>query len=241
MENVLYFAMTGAELQNSAPFPHPIAWMACHFSPYGTGICDLPPELPPGSMLILNDRIPIFHHDPTYIREQIAEIMAHRQCAALLLDFQRPGAEAVAEALSALPYPVAAPPSYAAKCACAVFLPSPPLIVPTEKYLRPWKERQIWMELATEPCCFRVSETGSRQVLAPPVPCPHDEPILHCRYGMDIREQYVDFHLRRELVHLRAMMEEAQELGVERFVGLYQQLSSFFAQAEAQDTARFQS
>lgn len=241
MENVLYFAMTGAELQNSAHFPQPIAWMACHFSPYGTGICDPPPELPPGSMLILNDRTPIFHHDPTLICGQIAEIMEQRQCAALLLDLQRPGAEAVAEALSALPYPVAAPPAYAEKLTCAVFLPPPPLIVPAEKYLRPWKDRQIWMELAGEQSCFRVSETGSRQVLAPPVACPHDDTILHCRYGMDIREQYVDFHLQRELVHLRALMEEARELGVECFVGLYQQLSSFFAQAEAQDTARFQS
>lgn len=241
MENVLYFAMTGAELQNSAPFPHPIAWMACHFSPYGTGICDPPPELPPGSMLILNDRTPIFHHDPTLICEQVAEIMAQRQCDALLLDLQRPEAEAVVEALSALPYPVAAPPTYAEKSACAVFLPPPPLTMPMEKYLRPWKNRQIWMELAGEQCCFRVDETGSQQVSAQPMACPHEDPILHCRYGMDVREQYVDFYLQREHVHLRALMEEARELGVERFVGLYQQLSPFFAQAEAQDTARFQS
>ena len=43
-----YFAMTAAEIRGCSALPAGIAWMACHFSPYGTGLSNLPPELPEG-------------------------------------------------------------------------------------------------------------------------------------------------------------------------------------------------
>ena len=51
----LNLAMTAAEL-GAAPLPSHPAWMACHFSPYSTGLTNLPPKLPQDSLLILNDR-----------------------------------------------------------------------------------------------------------------------------------------------------------------------------------------
>ena len=47
-----YLAMTAAEMIGSTFLPQKAAWMACHFSPYSTGLCNLPSALPPGSLLI---------------------------------------------------------------------------------------------------------------------------------------------------------------------------------------------
>ena len=52
-----YLAMTDGEIANADEIPKHLAYMACHFSPYTTGITQ-PPQLPPQAMLILNDRIP---------------------------------------------------------------------------------------------------------------------------------------------------------------------------------------
>ena len=53
-----YLAMTGVEIAAAEALPENIAYMACHFSPYGTGLTGAPEVLPKHSMLILNDRIP---------------------------------------------------------------------------------------------------------------------------------------------------------------------------------------
>ena len=66
-----YLAMTAAEMMGGAPLPGKTAWMACHFSPYSTGLCNLPAALPPGSLLILNDRTPIHGHDPERICREL--------------------------------------------------------------------------------------------------------------------------------------------------------------------------
>ena len=59
-----YLAMTAAEMAGTAPLPRYMAWMACHFSPYSTGLTNRPAKLRQGSLLILNDRTPIHCHDP---------------------------------------------------------------------------------------------------------------------------------------------------------------------------------
>ena len=87
----LYLAMTAAEIRENPFLPGNTAYMACHFSPYGTGLSNLPRDLPPESLLILNDRTPIRGHDPQQIRDQLAQAMAQFQCLGLLLDFQRAG------------------------------------------------------------------------------------------------------------------------------------------------------
>ena len=68
-----YLAMTAGEMSGSEFFSFPVAWMACHFSPYGTGITNRPRALPPGSMLILNDRMPVCGHDPERVARQLEE------------------------------------------------------------------------------------------------------------------------------------------------------------------------
>lgn len=245
MENVLYLAMTAAEFrENGALYPH-LAWMACHFSPYGTGLSNLPTQLPKGSILMVNDRTPVFGHDPQLIARQLAEVAAQLECSGILLDLQRPPepqATAIAEAVSAVDCPVAITPQYAQGLECALFLPSVPLTTSPEAYFSPWKGREIWLEMATEYACIRVTPEGSRQILCekPPLPYLHTDEHLHCRYCMDVQQEHIDFHLCRDETMLQTLMEESEKLGVRRFVGLYQQLGQSFSQPMAQDTARFQ-
>ena len=37
-----YLAMTAAEMTQAGSLPRHAAWMACHFSPYSTGLTNLP-------------------------------------------------------------------------------------------------------------------------------------------------------------------------------------------------------
>ena len=84
----LYLALTAAEFQNCSSLPEHAAWMACHYSPYGLGLSNIPKDLPQGSMLILNDRTPPCRHDPELIARQLGEIAERFQCGGVLLDFQ---------------------------------------------------------------------------------------------------------------------------------------------------------
>ena len=70
----MHLAMTAAELACCDSLPSHPAWMACHFSPYGTGLSNLPEHLPEGALLILNDRTPVFGHDPQVICAQLHQI-----------------------------------------------------------------------------------------------------------------------------------------------------------------------
>ncbi len=148
-----YFALTAAEYQ-AAPPVSPVAWMACHFSPYGTGLSNLPDVLPPGSLLMLNDRTPIQGHDPERIAAQLEAFWERQPCRGLVLDFQRPGC-GESQALAAFlcrscSVSVAVSSLYAQELDCPVFLPPVPLDVPAETWLAPWQGREIWLDLALE-------------------------------------------------------------------------------------------
>ena len=45
-----YLAMTAAEIAAAGAPAYGLAYMACHFSPYGTGLVNLPRELPEGRL-----------------------------------------------------------------------------------------------------------------------------------------------------------------------------------------------
>lgn len=240
MKKVLYLAMTAAEFEKIPQPEFPSAWMACHFSAYGDGLSNFPAALPAQSLLILNDRTPIFGHDAALIARQLLQVVEKMQCSGILLDLQREGADKIAAQAAVLPCPVAATPQYAKSLDCAVFLPPPPLTVPLEKHTAPWREREIWLDAALQRQRIRVDAQGSREMPPAPFPCPHEDAALHCRYGMDVRAEYVDFHLERDETQLLALLRQGEALGIERFVGLYQQLSSFSSHARAQESARSQ-
>ena len=160
-----FLAMTAAEIRGTETLPPKTAWMACHFSPYSTGLSNLPKALPPGSMVILDDITPIHGHDSETIAAQLRPRLEEMECSGVLLDFQRPGyeeAELLAGRLSeALPCPVGVSALYGRGLTCPVFLPPAPPDVCLANYLAPWQGREIWLELALD---------GPQE--PPQLPCP---------------------------------------------------------------------
>lgn len=226
-----YLAMTGAEMAHAEVFPRHSGWMACHFSPYGTGLSNLPRELPPGSLLIVDDITPPHSHDPVLMAEQLSLCAETWHCSGLLLDFQRPGCvetAAIAKHLaSALPCPTAVSAAYAGDLDCAVCLPPVPPSQPLEAYLSPWSGRETWLELALDGESITLTEQGAATV---PLPCPQlsqpgfRDDCLHCHYRIHLTDDRAEFTLWRTEEDLAALMEAAENLGVMAAVGLYQEL-----------------
>lgn len=229
----IYLAMTAAELRQNRPKSNEIAWMACHFSPYGTGISNCPKTLPPGAMLILNDRTPVCGHDPELVAEQMKELAECFECSRVLLDLQRPGeanTAAIVEAvLQALPCPVGVSECYANGASCPVFLPPVPLLMPLELYLASWQNREVWLEIAPSAGNFRITEQGCQQL---PISFGdkrviHKEEKLYCQYSMEASEDAVVFSIERSRDDLHSLRIAAEALGVTCLIGLYQELGDF--------------
>ena len=232
MANGAFLAMTAAEIREKSDLPSKIAWMACHFSPYGTGLSNLPRTLPPGSLLILDDITPIRGHDPGRIRQQLWECVQALSCSGVLLDFQRPGipeTAALAKILAeGLPCPVAVSHFYAQAGTFPVILPPVPLSEPPENYFSPWAGREIWLELALEGSLITVTDTGSS---CSPLLFPsghetdHFDKALLCHYRCTLQNDAVQFFLYRTAKDLEALVAEGAKFGVTNTVGLYQEFS----------------
>lgn len=226
-----YLAMTAAEIGTSAPLPPSIAWMACHFSPYGTGLSGRPKALPPGSVLMLDDITPIHGHDPELIAAQLKECADAFACAGVLLDFQRPGneeAKGLVQVLAgSLPCPVAVSEPYAQDVDCPVFLPPAPLHEPLGEYLASWQGREVWLEMALDGEVITLTESGASFTSLPPgeiFESGHREETLHCHYKIALEENAARFTLWRTREDLDALLEEADSLGISYGVGLFQEL-----------------
>ena len=234
-----YLAMTAAEMAGKSAFSHPAAWMACHFSPGGTGLSNLPKWLPPGSLLILDDCTPIQNHDPEQIASELSVCIGGLQCPGLLLDFQRPGekqAQTLAEYLcSALPCPVVVSDTYAEELDCGVFV-SP--ISPAETMasrLSKWTGRDLWLDITMEGLSLTLTEAGAKTTPLPHGKCPAgglEDRRLHCHYRISLEENSATFTLWRTAEDIDAQLSEAEALGVTAAVGLYQEFGSPLPAAE---------
>lgn len=225
-----YLAMTAAEMA-IAPLPQHTAWMACHFSPYSTGLTNMPGKLHQGSLLILNDRTPIHCHDPERVCLELNTLLNQFRCMGLLVDFQNPvcpEAQALAAYLgSHLDFPMGISPNYPVENA-AVFLPPVPTDVAVENYLQQWAGREIWLEAALEGQNITLTPEGA--VYAPnrcqAFDIIHEEISLHCHYAIKEAPEGITFHTWRTPEDLNALLEEAGNLGVQCSVGLYQELGT---------------
>lgn len=226
MKIPLYLAMTAAEFQNIPMLPHRMAWMACHFSPYGRGISNPPSRLPEGSMLILNDRIPYCGHDPEQIAQELLQLAQQFSCESILLDLQRDdeAAAAVVQAVCALPLPVGVSEKYA-KEQPIVFLSALPFRTDTEAVASKWQGKELWLEIAQQQLCCDITEAGARFSPAncANVPLPHFDDALCCRYGAEVFENMVRFTLSQDKEILEQLLEQAQRLGISKAIALYQQ------------------
>ena len=229
-----FLAMTAAEMAKVSDFPPKIAWMACHFSPYGLGLSNLPQRLPPHALLLLDDITPIREHDPQRITEQLLNCLESLNCHGVLLDFQRPDVPETAVLVNhltqTLPCPVIVSESYASELSCPVFLPPVPPSVALEEYISPWEGRSIWMEIGLTGELLTLTEQGCETV---PLPFPNEpsegfpEKALHCHYRIETNEKSARFTLWRTEKDLAALLEEAEGLGISGAVGLYQEFSKF--------------
>jgi len=224
-----YLAMTAAEIA-SFPLPQEVcAWMACHFSPYGTGLSNLPPALPRGALLILNDRIPICGHDPERIAAQLRQTVEALSCSGVLLDFQQEHPELLplAEYLTTvLPCPAAVSDRYATKLDCPVFLSPCPHHASLAEHLFPWAGREIWLDLAVDAEVLTLTGTGATIIPLPLGELPtdgHQEEGLHCHYSIETEADVARFTLWRTREDLDALAQEAENLGVTALIGLYQE------------------
>ena len=223
----IYLAMTAAEFRKNPQVSSKIAWMACHFSPYGTGLSNCPQSLPEGSMLIVNDRTPICGHDPDLICAQLESLVESLHCSSIYLDMQRPGdsqtARLVETIVSTLSCPVGVSVWYASGLNCPICLPPVPLLCPLAQHLQPWEGREIWLELATETARYTVTADGCRRSDAPMIgEFPFRDLALHCRYRIEATEDAVHFTLSRQKEDLEEWIENAGN--VQTFLGLYQEL-----------------
>lgn len=229
----LHLAMTAAELGSQSPLPRHPAWMACHFSPYSTGLTNLPLKLPKQTLLILNDRTPIHGHDPERVCRELNDVLNRFQCPGLLVDFQnkpcRESAELVSYLAEHVQAPLALPPEF--DRGKAVFLPPVPTDVRAEVYLQAWAGREIWLEAALEGQDLSLTAEGisvrpNRRFQFDHV---HEDTALHCHYSiLDTPEGFL-FHTWRTPEDLAGLLAEAEGLGVRTGVGLYQELGSWEA------------
>lgn len=228
-----FLAMTAAEIYAVFSLPEKVAWMACHFSPYGLGLSNLPRTLPAGSLLMVDDITPPHGHDPILVSEQLSACVEDLQCSGVLMDFQRAGCEetqTIARYLAeALPCPVAVSAVYAKDLDCAVFLPPVPPSVSLEDHLLTWKNREIWLELGLDGEILTLTEDGCQIT---PLPSPHPESqafqdaMLHCHYTVETNKKAARFTLWRTKDDLQDLLEEAESSGVVRSVGLFQEIGA---------------
>ena len=225
-----YLAMTGAEFRQSDFLPQQIGWMACHFSPYSTGLSNLPPALPPDSLLILNDRIPMGgRQDFAFIAQELTQCLEENQCCGLLLDFQRrdiPQNAALADYLVRnLSDQVIVSAMYAKNLSCPVFLPPVPPDRPVDSCLAGWQGREIWLELSLCPEQLVLTQSG---VVTPPGDAALPEAGfpdegLCCHYCINTAADSVEFILWRTPEDNKALLQKAEGLGVVGGVGLFQE------------------
>ena len=226
-----YLAMTCAEFNAASALPEHVAWMACHFSCYGTGLSNLPRTLPEGAMVIVNDRTPVQGHDPCLILDQLLQLFEDTKPGCFLLDLQRPDVTQTAKIVrllaEGLPCPVGISEHYAAELDRPVFLSPPALHVPLEAYLSNWAGRELWLEAALETAVYTVTTEGCSITATDNIPLP--EPVftdeaLCCRYHIEQKDASAIFTLQRSKPELDALLAQAETFGITAAVGLYQQL-----------------
>lgn len=239
MPSDFFLGQTAAEWEHPLPPGTKKAWMACHFSPYGTGLSNLPRQMVPGSMVTVNDRMPVAGHDPLLIAGQLTELTRQFACKCILLDFQRPGkaqtAAIVRAILETAECPVGVSHWYARELDCPVLLPPLPLHIPLASYLASWAGRRIWLELALDCARYTIAKDGCQIHSCDAAgDFPHWDGHLHCRYRIEMAQDSITFTLSRTAEDVQKLLTSEN---VDCFVGLYQE----FSQPAAQETALAQS
>ncbi len=184
----------------------------------------MPRHLPEGSILLLDDSMPVQGHDPEVVVTQLKQLVTKFSVRAVLLDFQRPPTEESTKMANAILQScnAAVTPAYA-KEGYPAFLPPPPANKPLSEYLKPWNK--VFLELYSEGLEITVTKKGSLvSSIDPTSPLPLNDKRLHCHYGVTVSPGKAVFTLSRTREDLAELAREAEELGIIATVGLYQEL-----------------
>jgi len=230
MFSKVFLAMTAREMEGA--LPNRVAYMACYFSPYSTGLSNTPRQLPENSLLLVDDSMPVEYHDPELVASQLKALAERFSVGGVLLDFQRErnclALDMASAILQALPCPVAITECYAKELGCPVFLSPPPVNTALQDYLKDWQNQAVYLEIAPESHKFTVTEAGCIDAPLPVYTTPSlplKDERLHCHYKVEVFTDRAVFTLCRTREDLTALTEEALGLGVRGVVGLYQELN----------------
>lgn len=226
-----YHAMTAAEWLTAPKLPEMPAWMACHFSPYGTGLSNLPKMLPADALIMVSDRISPAGHDAALMVSQLADLTAAFKPAAIVLDLEAPEndfcRELARQCCKLKNVEVAVASRYAQDLPCSVFLSAAQLWTKPEDWLQPWEGRTIWAESVLQRGLVTVTDEGAAYK-----ELPWEEPEeglavdeeLQVAYRIRETKDAVEVMLWRGRKELDTWMQMLKGLGISRFLGLYQQL-----------------
>ena len=224
----LYLAMTGAEFTACGALPEKAAWMACHFSLSRDGLSNLPQHLPPGSMVILDDSIPMLHHDPQGMKNTLLELIEQFSVEKILLDFQRSYSSALADLAQllaeALPCPVGVSHIYGELGNLPVFLPAPAVITSLSHTVDPWKGQELWLEIPGICAQYSITESSCDLTELPLQDrhlFSHTDDELHLHYRIELHDRKADFFLQHDLP---SYLSNAEKYGITAAVGLYREL-----------------
>ena len=173
--------------------------------------------------MILDDSSPIQGHDPERIREELAALAEAHRVAAVLLDFQRPGAGEMVSVLSeGLPCPGAVSALYGMMTQGPVLLPPVPPFRLLGEHIRDWHGRELWLELSPEGSEVRLDEDGPHaEPWWPEGPLPFRHGALKCRYRTELLPGAAIFRGCRTAEDLDELLGEAERLGVTAALGLW--------------------
>ena len=222
-------AMTKEEIHSVSSTPQRYAFLGCHFSSTGQGLAGLPSSLPSGCGLIIDDRNPPKTFNIQVVLQQLREL----DPAYLLLDFQRPSTEntlVLTKELTVLPCPVVLPPDYGKDLHCPVFLPPIPPHISVYEYLRPWKDREVWLELALDATEITVTAGGSQIRSFPHAESAenaHRDSMLHCHYKISRDGDALRFYCYRNKEDVEDLLS-ALPPNISHAVGLFQELGECF-------------
>lgn len=229
-----FLAMTAAEMRETPTLPQKAAWMACHFSPYGRGLSNLPRELPANSLLMVDDITPIHGHDPEIITRQLIQCSNTLEFYGILLDFQRAGnpetAELVRYLSDVIPCPLAISEAYAHAADLPVFVSPVPPSAALQEHLSSWTSRKIWLDVSTWGELLTLTEDSCSTQALSPQDFPEEgfpEKRLHCHYKAVQTGNNVRFSLWRTHEDFCALLEEAEHLGIVNAVGLFQEFCTY--------------
>ena len=218
----VYLALTGAEFRLLPRKPAHLAWMGIRFTESGT-LVGFPEVFPAGGILTVNDSSPLPEKCPPEAIKTLQQWVERFRPSAVLMDMQRSGAAPeVMKALSkGLPCPVAVSAPYAHVLSGPVLLPPVPLYRDLEKFLAPWADREIWLEISPLGQIVRLTKKGREICFAPVSPVQKEFPGPCSRYTIRKGPDSIEFRFWRTKEDTAALFATAEKHGVTKLFGLY--------------------